>query len=211
MLAICRGYNFTIHDLHHAEPEASPHLARSRSTRRRSTPPSRPHASRRGLSTCRPPRSRRATKTTPPVAAIGRPELDANAGRARAIVSLCDTLTVEAAAPLVLDPLLNPRGRLAQLEGEMGGASTQSRRALTEVVAVLKSIVGRVAPETVQRYYVDLPPSPLPSLLSCLTPSPDAIVSSDDPFAVAAEARRCLDSSDPSQELHRRMLKGRRG
>ena len=100
---------------------------------------------------------------------------------------------VEAAAPLVLDPLLNPRGRLAQLEGEIGGASTQSRRALTEVVSVLKSIVGRVAQETVTRFYVDLPPSPLPSLLSCLTPSPDAIVSSDDPFAVAAEARRCLD------------------
>jgi len=127
------------------------------------------------------------------VADIGRPELEANDGRARAIVSLCDTLTVEAAAPLVLDPLLNPRGRLAQLEGEIGGASTQSRRALTEVVSVLKAIVGRVAPETVTRFYVDLPPSPLPSLLSCLTPSPDAISLSDDPFAVAAEARKALD------------------
>ena len=63
------------------------------------------------------------------VADVGRPELDANDGRAKAIVSLCDALTPEAAAPLVLDPLLNPRGRLAQLEGEMGGASTQSRRA----------------------------------------------------------------------------------
>ena len=58
---------------------------------------------------------------------------------------------------------------------------------------MLKAIVGRVAQETVTRFYVDLPPSPLPSLLSCLTPSPDAIVSSDDPFAVAAEARKALD------------------
>ena len=127
------------------------------------------------------------------VADVGRPELDANDGRAKAIVSLCETLTPEAAAPLVLDPLLNPRGRLAQLEGEMGGASTQSRRALTEVVSVLKAIGGPRRAGDGPRFYVDLPPSPLPSLLSCLTPSPDAIVSSDDPFAVAAEARRCLD------------------
>ena len=70
---------------------------------------------------------------------------------------------------------------------------------------MLKNLVGRVA-QTVQRYYVDLPPSPLPSLLSCLTPSPDAIVSSDDPFAVAAEAEallgrrrgaHCFDSDGP--------------
>ena len=129
---------------------------------------------------------------------VGRPELfehdgTATDGRARAVINLSEALTPEAAAPLVLGPLLDPRGRLAELEGALGGATPASRRALAEVLSVLRAFVGRVAPETVQRYYVDLPPSLLPSLLSALTPSPDAIASSEDPFAAAAAARRALD------------------
>ncbi|KAH8074698.1 hypothetical protein JL721_2268 [Aureococcus anophagefferens] len=132
------------------------------------------------------------------VADLGREQLhddpalgDAPTPRVFAVVELCDALGAEAVAPAVLSPLLDGRGALAVLEGALSDPHNgAARRALLEIIRVLRSLVGALSPATVLHFYVDVPPVPLPRLLGALLPTTSTLT---DAASVAAAKRALTD------------------
>ena len=75
--------------------------------------------------------------------------------------------------------------------GEIGGQQrTMTRRALLEIIRVLRSLVGALSPATVLHFYVDVPPVPLPGLLGALLPTTSTLT---DAASVAAAKRALTD------------------
>lgn len=71
----------------------------------------------------------------------------------------------------------------AKCEAERSGSPRRSdpgnraaRRALVEIAAVLRALLGALSAPTVLRFYVELPPAPLPSLLAVLVRAARAYV-----------------------------------
>ncbi|KAH8057805.1 hypothetical protein JL722_6344 [Aureococcus anophagefferens] len=123
--------------------------------------------------------------------ALGRLASRDALGPALAARLLCDALGAEAVAPAVLSPLLDGRGALAVLEGALSDPHNgAARRALLEIIRVLRSLVGALSPATVLHFYVDVPPVPLPRLLGALLPTTSTLT---DAASVAAAKRALTD------------------